>query len=82
LTVLVPCADRLLLLPCPFGPLHTDVVHGFTAWESDAYNPLADDRSWNAMLDLFRMLMPGINVTEGLGDSVVAAAESTDTSTP
>lgn len=33
------------------------VVHGFTAWGSDAYNAVADWRSWDAMLEVFSMIL-------------------------
>lgn len=34
-----------------------DVNHGFTSWTSDAYDALADWRSWDAMLSVFDMLL-------------------------
>ena len=65
-----------------------DVYHGFTAWESDAYNPLADFRSWDAMLEVFTMLLSGegamldLNVTEESVDAAVSASENPDLSIP
>ena len=34
-----------------------DVFHGFTAWDGGAYNSLADWRSWDAMLEVFDMIL-------------------------
>jgi len=42
-----------------------DVEHGFTKWDSDAYNSLADWRSWDAMLAVFDMILDGD--MEGMG---------------
>ena len=48
--MLVLSCDRIL-------SISTGVEHGFTAWESDAYNALADWRSWDAMLSVFEMVL-------------------------
>lgn len=36
---------------------YSGVDHGFTAWSSGAYDPLADSRSWDAMLSVFDMIV-------------------------
>ena len=37
---------------------YSGVVHGFTLWDSaDAYSPVADARSWEAMFGIFGELM-------------------------
>merc|ERR1712194_186437 len=36
---------------------YSGVDHGFTAWGAAAYDPLADSRSWDAMLSVFDMIL-------------------------
>lgn len=36
---------------------YSNVFHGFTSWEGRAYNELADWRSWDAMLEVFNMII-------------------------
>jgi len=51
---------------------YSNVNHGFTDWAGDAYNELADWRSWDAMLNVFDMILSesggGMNHTEGGDD--------------
>jgi hypothetical protein len=39
---------------------YSDVVHGYTVWNSNAYNLNADARSWESMTTAFseKMIMP------------------------
>lgn len=37
---------------------YSGVGHGFTSWESSAYSPKADYRSWQSMLTSMKELMP------------------------
>lgn len=49
---------------------YSDTPHGFTSWGSDAYNAMADSRSWESMMTLFTDLqaaaasMPMPSMTE------------------
>ena len=51
------------------------VDHGFTEWSGRAYDPLAEWRSWDAMLSVFDIVlseeseeMLGVDIVESSGD--------------
>ena len=55
----------------------SDVDHGFTSWESNAYDALADWRSWDAMLSVFDMILAHGD-DEGEGNSSTSSLAEGD----
>lgn len=58
--------------------LFADVEHGFTGWDSDAYSPVADVRSWDAMLEVFDMILTKDMASEDEEDMETEAASPDD----
>ena len=60
------------------------VEHGFTAWDIRPYDALADWRSWDAMLEVFDMILDSddddmdSNLTEAIGDMMTEMMEESE----
>jgi hypothetical protein len=61
---------------------YAGVLHGYTNFESDAYNLVADARSWESMMSAFHELMAVPEMTGAQNETEGTDPEETDPEDP